>query len=236
MKKHLHVGTVLVAALTLLSGAASRVQAEEGVAVGIVYDTSGSMKDPVRDATGKLSPKYKIANKALEAIIAQFETYAASGGGRKVEAGLFIFNGNGARAAVPFGPLNAKAMKDWVARYNSPQSGTPLGTALQTAGRAVLASKLSRKHVLVVTDGMNTLGPDPAQTLPPLKQEFSRAGGQSLSVHFVAFDVAAGVFDGVKKQGATVVGAADERQLHSQLEFILQHKILLEDEEPPKKN
>ena len=33
--------------------------------------------------------------------------------------------------------------------------------------------------------------------------------------------------------GATVVGAADERQLNSQLEFILAKKILLEDEELP---
>ena len=39
----------------------------------------------------------------------------------------------------------------------------------------------------------------------------------------------------VKKLGATVVGASDEAQLESQLEFILQKKILLEDEEPPTK-
>jgi hypothetical protein len=55
-----------------------------------------------------------------------------------------------------------------------------------------------------------------------------------LSVHFVAFDVDAKVFDGVKKQGATVVGASNESQLEAQLKFILQRKILLEDEEPKK--
>jgi len=54
-------------------------------------------------------------------------------------------------------------------------------------------------------------------------------------VHFIAFDVDAKVFASVKKQGATVVSASDEKQLNSQLEFILQKKILLEDEEPPKK-
>ncbi len=56
-----------------------------------------------------------------------------------------------------------------------------------------------------------------------------------LSFHFVAFDVNAKVFDPVKRLGATVVGAADEKQLNSQLDFILQQKILLEDEEPAKK-
>jgi hypothetical protein len=32
-----------------------------------------------------------------------------------------------------------------------------------------------------------------------------------------------------------VVGAADEKQLNTQLEYILQRKILLEEEEPVKK-
>jgi hypothetical protein len=38
----------------------------------------------------------------------------------------------------------------------------------------------------------------------------------------------------LKRQGATVVGAVDEKQLNSQLQYILQQKILLEEEEPPK--
>jgi hypothetical protein len=50
----------------------------------------------------------------------------------------------------------------------------------------------------------------------------------------VAFDVDAKVFAGVKKLGATVVSAANESQLNTQLEFVLEKKILLEDEEPPK--
>ena len=103
------------------------------------------------------------------------------------------------------------------------------------AGQTVLNSKLARKHVLVITDGMNTVGPDPSVTMPRLKKQASDRQA-NLSVHFVAFDVDANVFDPLKKLGATVVGAADEKQLNTQLEFILQRKILLEDEEPPKKN
>ena len=52
---------------------------------------------------------------------------------------------------------------------------------------------------------------------------------------FVAFDVNANVFAPLKKLGVTVVGAADEKQLKSQLEFILEEKILLEKEPAPKK-
>jgi len=96
-----------------------------------------------------------------------------------------------------------------------------------------LNSGLSRKHVLIITDGMNTVGPNPSSVLPNLQQEAARRQ-TALAVHFVAFDVDAKVFDGVKKLGATVVGASNESQLNTQLEFILEKKILLEEEEPPK--
>ncbi len=56
-----------------------------------------------------------------------------------------------------------------------------------------------------------------------------------MSVHFVAFDVDAKLFNPVKKLGATVVSATDEKQLNTQLEYILQRKILLEEEEPVKR-
>jgi uncharacterized glyoxalase superfamily protein PhnB len=70
--------------------------------------------------------------------------------------------------------------------------------------------------------------------MPRLKKQ-AEEKQSTLSVHFVAFDVAAKAFDSVKKQGATVVAAADEGTLNIQLQFILQKKILLEDEEPAKK-
>jgi len=210
---------------------------EDGVALAIVYDTSGSMKEQVRDRNGKLSPKYVIANRALEAIsrrIQTFTTNTTTGGSRTVDAGLFVFDGSGAKQAVKFGPFEASTFQRWAQRFSAPEGGTPLGSALTAAGQTVLNSSLARKHVLVITDGINTVGPDPAAVMPRLNQ-LAEQKQNRLSIHFVAFDVNAKVFDGVKKLGATVVGAADETQLNSQLEFILQKKILLEDEEPPSK-
>ncbi len=211
--------------------------AEEGVALAIIYDTSRSMRDPVPDEAGRMAPKYVIANRALEAVANRLQIFAtnnAASGARTIHAGLFIFQGQGAREAIQFGPLDAGKLRDWAASFSSPNGNTPLGNALSVAGRKVLGSPLTRKHVLVITDGMNTAGPPPAAIWPRLKQQ-AQQGGNSLPVHFVAFDVDARVFDSVKKQGATVVGAADEKQLNSQLEFILQRKILLEEEESPKK-
>ena len=131
------------------------------------------------------------------------------------------------------GPFDAGMLENFARDFSNPNGNTPLGNTLTAAVRAVLASPLSRKHVLVITDGMNTVGPAPAVVLPQLKR-LAEQKGSAFSVHFVAFDVDAKVFDGVKKQGATVVGAADENQLNSQLQFILQRKILLEEEEPKK--
>jgi hypothetical protein len=226
----------IVAALGLLAQSPPyAIAAEsEGVAVAIVYDTSGSMKEPVRDANGRQAPKYLIANRALKAVTKQIQAFAtnnAAGSPRKVEAGLFVFKGDSARQAVPFGPFDASALVSFANRFAEPNGNTPLGNALTLAGQAVLESPLPRKHVLIITDGMNTAGPKPEATLPWLKQK-AEDKGTSVAVHFVAFDTNAKVFNPVKQQGATVVSAADEKQLNAQLEFIMQRKILLEEEEP----
>ena len=130
--------------------------AENGVAVAIIYDTSGSMRDAVKDTSGKSTAKYVIANRALTGVANQIQAFATntpSGTPRRIDAGLFVFNGDSARAAVPFGPFNAEALKNFAAKFNNPNGNTPLGNALSTASRFVLNSPLTRKHVLVIREG-----------------------------------------------------------------------------------
>jgi hypothetical protein len=208
---------------------------EEGIALAIVYDTSGSMREPVPAGPGKAAPKYVIANKALGAIVdrlSQYATNSPSGAPRKIEVGLYIFHDPGAVEAVPFGPFTSpEPLKDWVAHFSKPGGSTPLGNSIDVASRAVLHSSLSRKHLVILTDGINTSGPRPEDVIPRIKKTAQR-DGTDISFHFVAFDVDAKVFDPVKKLGATVLGAANAQQLNTQLEFIFERKILLEDEEP----
>ena len=239
LMKLIQLITVPIALAVLCASATPAASAadDEGVAVAIVYDTSGSMNEPVKDKAGRSSPKYLVANRALAAIanrIQDFATNGAAGSPRKVHAGLYVFQNGGPHAALPFGPFNGAAFTTWARGFSAPTGGTPLGTTLNAAGRAVLNSGLTRKHVLVITDGENTVGPVPAVTLARLQQE-ARLNFASLAVHFIAFDVDAKVFEGVKKLGATVVGASNESELNTQLEFILEKKILLEEEEPAKK-
>jgi hypothetical protein len=227
---------VMAALAVLEQGTACRAAEQEGVALAIIYDTSGSMHDTVRDSTGRAAPKYVIANRALVAVAKQIQAFASSTAGpapRKVEAGLFVFSGDSAREAVKFGPFDAAALERFARDFTTPSGNTPLGNALSVATRKVMSSPLSHKHVLIITDGMNTAGPTPAAVMPKLKEQAAQKQ-TTVAVHFVAFDVDAKVFDGVKKLGATVVGASDEKQLDSQLEYILQRKILLEEEDAPK--
>lgn len=207
-----------------------------GVAIAIIYDTSGSMRDAVPGKDGRATPKYVIANRALITLADQVQAFATNKGAanpRRIDAGLWVFHGDGARQVVPFGPFDAAVLQDWARHFSNPSGNTPLGNALNVAARAVLESPLPHKHVLVITDGMNTAGPEPSAIMPRLKR-LAEQKGAGLSVHFIAFNVDAKTFEPVKRLGATVVSAADEKQLNTQVNYILQQKILLEEEEPKK--
>src|ERR1035438_7224642 len=100
---------VLTALVASEQGTTCHAAEEDGVALAIIYDTSGSMHDSVRDSTGRMSPKYVIANRALTAVAKQIQAYAtnsAGGAPRRIDAVLFVFSGNTAREAVKFGPFD----------------------------------------------------------------------------------------------------------------------------------
>lgn len=201
---------------------------EDGVALAIVYDTSGSMSETVRDSKGASSPKYVIANRALLSVVKQIQAFATNSAVRaKIETALYTFDGTRAKEVVKLGPFEPAPIESWAKNFSGPNGGTPLGNTLKTASDALLHSPLSRKHVLIITDGINTLGPEPAAVMPLINQNAVQKQ-TTVFVHFIAFDVDAKVFDPVKKLGATVAAASDETQLNSQLDFILQNQILLE--------
>jgi hypothetical protein len=224
---------MLLAVLLMAAGstcnAAESQRPEDGVALAIVFDTSGSMKDPVQDKSGGQTAKYIVANRALQAVVNRLEAFVR--GGKRLDIVFYTFQGNGVREQMPIARFDPKPLREWAKKFNSPAGNTPLGRAVRLAAEEVLRSPLTRKHVLLVTDGMNTVGPEPKAVIPSLR-ELAEKKQTSLGLHLVAFDIDAALFDPIKKLGATVVGAADEAQLNTRLDFILREKILLEDEEP----
>lgn len=235
MKRYFRTITLCAAVLagcTFSATASAQESPAQGVAVGVVFDTSGSMRDSVKDASGKPAPKHVIGVRALKQIVARLAV-AESGGGpapRKIEAALVVFENGRAQTAVPFGPFQAGPFEEWADGFKQPNGATPLGDSIDRVARDLMRSKLPHKHILVITDGMNTAGQKPEVVLERLQKQ-ARQSETSLAFHFVAFDVAAEVFKPVRDLGATVVGAADETELNAQLNYIVERKILLEDVE-----
>ena len=215
-------------AAALLVSTGATFGEDSDLAVAIVYDTSGSMKGPVPGRGGVQEPKYVVANRALAAIVDKLEKVNAAGP-RKVQCGLFTFRDKGAQETVKLGPLDAPALRTWLASFSKPDGGTPIGGAVNDATKALWKIRADSRHVLVITDGENTVGTAPDAVLPKLQDQCLK-NGLVVHFHFLAFDVDAKVFGGIKKFGATLVGASDDAQLNQKLNFILEEKILLEKE------
>ena len=88
------------------------------------------------------------------------------------------------------------------------------------------------RHILVLTDGLNTEGENPSSVIPKLKK-LASANGTSIEVHIIGFDVADSVFNPLKKEGVNVFSAINENELTLQLDKLLNEKILLEDDDSP---
>ena len=72
--------------------------------------------------------------------------------------------------------------------------------------RALDATGLRRRHLLVITDGENTDGVSPVDVARVMERQ---DGSVRAPVYFVAFDVDATVFAGVKQHGGLLLSAKD---------------------------
>ena len=95
-----------------------------------------------------------------------------------------------------------------------------------TAKRALDATGLTRRHLLVVTDGENTDG-----VAPETRRRAPSASGPDAerpSIYFVAFDIDASRFARVRDAGGLVLAAANAHELNTTLDSLLRGKILIE--------
>jgi uncharacterized protein YegL len=217
-----------LAASVVLAASLSLAYADSAIAVAIILDTSGSMEQSVRDTNGA-SPKYVIARRALEGIADKLQKYAETNPTREIELCAVTFDNGKPAVKLPLGKFEAQKLKNLAAQVR-PSGGTPLGNSLTTASAELSKSKAPKRHLFLITDGENTVGPDATSVWKNLK---TKETGQEL--HLIAFDIQAARFNSIKQLGATVVGAADAPQLNTRIDYILEKKILLEDEEPAAK-
>lgn len=207
---------------------AGSVQAREGLAAAVVIDVSGSMAEEVAGRDDRKEPKIEIARRAALDIVNQFARYASDHKDEPVELGVFEFSRRrgeaDCRPVIPMSPPDVDKARTAIARLEA-DGGTPIGQAMITAKRALDDTGLTRRHLLVVTDGENTDGVTPERVAAAIGK---RPEAERPSMYFVAFDIEASRFQRVRDTGALVLGAANARELNDTLDSLLRGNILVE--------
>ena len=201
---------------------------QPGIALVVLVDTSGSMRERVPGSDGRPTQKILIARSTVHAVIRRLEEFSKANPERPVRLAVYEFSDrNGqdfCRPVVAMGTPDAAAARSAVEAMG-PDGGTPIGEAMAVANLELDRAGFASSHLIVVTDGENTTGRPPgdvARELAALPSE------QRPALYFVAFDVAAAKFAAVKEAGGLLLSASNEPQLKETLEFILGEKILVE--------
>ena len=205
-----------------------KVDGKDGLAAAIVVDVSGSMDDTVTDEDGKKERKIVVARRAAADLVEQFAKYAEEHKDQPVLLGLYEFSRRrgeaDCRPVIPMGPPDRGRVTSAIASLD-PDGGTPIGEAMIAAKRELDATGLTRRHLLLITDGENTDGHRPDRVAQGIAK---RPEDERPSIYFVAFDVEASRFARVRDAGALVLAAANARELNDTLDWLLRGKILLE--------
>ena len=204
------------------------VEARDGLAAAILIDVSGSMREKVAGRDGSGERKIDIAQRAALDLVDQFAGYARDHQDEAVQLGLYEFSRRGGepdcRTVIAMGAPDRERAASAIAKLEA-DGGTPIGGAMITAKRALDATGLARRHLLVVTDGENTDGVEPERVAAGINK---RPDAERPAIYFVAFDVDASRFQGVRDAGGLVLPAANATELNTTLDALLRGKILVE--------
>jgi Ca-activated chloride channel family protein len=214
--------TGLDTALTPDPGVAER----DGLAAMIAIDVSGSMNE--RAGGGSDERKIVSARRAAIDLVEQFARYADDHKGEPVLLGVYEFsdkdNEPDLRPIVTLGPPDRVRARAAIDKMEA-DGGTPIGNAMISAKKLLDSTGLSRRHLLVVTDGENTSGPEPEDVAAAIAR---RPASEQPSMYFVAFDISASRFNAVRDAGGLVLEAANAKALNDTLDSLLRGKILIE--------
>jgi Mg-chelatase subunit ChlD len=198
---------------------------KDGLAAVVLLDVSGSMHDRI---TGERRRKIDAARAAVNDLVGAFAKYADANPALPVLVGIHEFSARSgqpaARVVLPLGKPDTAIAAHALGLVKT-GGGTPIGDAMVEARLALDRSGLSRRHLLVVTDGENTDGLEP----PVVARVFERQGDDlRASTYFVAFDVDAEAFAGVKAAGSLLLSAKSGAELAATIDELLSDKILVE--------
>lgn len=192
-----------------------------GASVAILLDQSGSMEEPPE--SGGSVPKYRIAREALGQVLAQTDSFVARQAGFPINVGLYVFDSQ-VRNVRPISPYNREALQVALDSLPVPDGSTAIGRAMLEATHDLYGAGTFRKYLLVLTDGENTSGPEPAT----VAREIAQRSEGSVKLYLVAFDVDAEKFSFVNDVRGTVLQARDAVALRAGLDTVYRGRILAE--------
>jgi len=201
----------------------------DGIAAAILIDTSGSMRDKVKDADGSTRTKIEIAKRAALNLVKQFDSYAREHAGQNISVGIYEFSERGrntpsCREIIKLGPPDPASAQAAISKMRA-AGDTPIGDAMIVAKRDLDKSGLAKRHILVVTDGENNQGYSPGNVTQVVSAQSEK---DRAAIYFVAFDIAASIFNPVRDAGGVVLAASNETELAGTLDYLLTGKILVE--------
>lgn len=204
---------------------AAAVGIRDGLAAAVMIDVSGSMR---QEASGSRERRIDVAKRAAIDLVEQFARFADDHKALPVLLAVYEFSserrGGDVREVIRMGPPNRAAAAAAIHAMR-PDGGTPIGDAMVEGKRALDATGVTRRHLLVVTDGENTDGFDPGDVTAAIGQ---RPFDERPSIYFVAFDIEGTRFRSVRDSGGFVLEAGGGKALGETIDSLLRGKILIE--------
>jgi len=203
-----------------------------GISIVIAVDTSGSMSDLPQ--SGGSNPKYIEASRSLSEIVNFLEGLAhdyQKSGGLKLKVAVITFHSE-VDVLYPLTEMKPESFAQLRLVMGSadnfePGGKTAIGKTIEKATEILSQSGTILKSMIVISDGENTEGPEPADVLYAVNENRNNVttveypvDTRGVLASFVGFDIDSGAFSPLADLGARVSSAADKAQLTTSLQEI----------------
>ncbi|HTX71831.1 MAG TPA: VWA domain-containing protein [Rectinemataceae bacterium] len=204
-----------------------------GISIVLAMDVSGSMSQ-APDSGGEA--KYLQATRALATIASFLESYATRQPDIKVKVAVLRFS-SAVEVLLPLTTLDdpgASRLNAVVSNADNfrPQNNTAIGSALELSSEILAQSGTIMRSAIVVTDGENNRGEEPARVLDAIYANRNSASTKDFPVStstqlisFVGFDIDSSTFRALSDRGARVTSAGDQAALEASLKDLLEADI-----------
>jgi hypothetical protein len=205
-----------------------------GISVVIAIDTSSSMIGPPKSGG---EPKYRQASAALIAVVDLLDRLSREAPSDQVlKVGVLSFDEN-VREVMPLTRMDERGLADLRRTVGDPENfhpdnSTAIGEAVSRGVRDLSQSGTILRTLIIVTDGQNMQGTDPAWVLSAVYGDRNSAGKpgapvvtSSILMTMIGFDIGLGYFASYEKYGARIASATDQAQLAAVLSATLEADI-----------